>query len=85
VWPHTVIRGRRVFDGSSIKTDFDEKEWWLHLILVRRFEYTSDPESYTSSSVATDRAPPCWTVQRVGVRRRETPKLMLEAASSVAA
>ena len=28
---------------------------------------------------------PCWTGQRVGVRRREKPKLMPEAASSVAA
>jgi len=28
---------------------------------------------------------PCWTGQRVGVRRIETPKLMPEAASSVAA
>jgi len=26
--------------------------WWLHLIMVRRFEYASDPESYTSGSVA---------------------------------
>jgi hypothetical protein len=30
--------------------------WWLHLIVVRRFEYASDPESFTSSSVATGRA-----------------------------
>ena len=30
--------------------------WCLHLIVVRRFEYASDPESYTSSSVATGRA-----------------------------
>jgi len=30
--------------------------WWLDLIVVRRFEYTSDPESYTSGSVATGRA-----------------------------
>ena len=30
--------------------------WWLHLIVVRRFEYASDPESYTSASVATGRA-----------------------------
>jgi len=29
---------------------------WLHLIVVRRFEYASNPESYTSSSVATGRA-----------------------------
>jgi len=27
---------------------------------------------------------PCWTGQRVGVRQREIPKLMPEAASSVA-
>jgi len=30
--------------------------WCLHLIVVRRFEYAGDPESYTSSSVATGRA-----------------------------
>ena len=30
--------------------------WWLHLFVVRRFEYASDPESYTSGSVATGRA-----------------------------
>ena len=30
--------------------------WWLHLIVVRRFEYASDPESYTRGSVATGRA-----------------------------
>jgi hypothetical protein len=29
--------------------------WCLHLIVVRRFEYTGDPESYTSGSVATGR------------------------------
>jgi len=28
---------------------------------------------------------PCWKGQKVGVRRRETPKLMPEAESSVAA
>jgi len=30
--------------------------WCLHLIVVRRFEYAGDPESYTSGSVATGRA-----------------------------
>ena len=30
--------------------------WGLHLIGVRRFQYASDPESYTSGSVATGRA-----------------------------
>jgi hypothetical protein len=30
--------------------------WWLHLIVVRGFEYARDPESYTSGSVATGRA-----------------------------
>jgi hypothetical protein len=30
--------------------------WWLHLIVVRGFEYVSDPESYTSGSIATGRA-----------------------------
>jgi hypothetical protein len=29
--------------------------WWLHLIVVRGFEYARDPESYTSGSVATGR------------------------------
>jgi hypothetical protein len=27
--------------------------WCLHLIVVRMFAYASDPESYTSGSVAT--------------------------------
>jgi len=31
-------------------------QWCLHLIVVRRFEYAGDPESYTSGSVATGRA-----------------------------
>jgi hypothetical protein len=30
--------------------------WWLHLIVVRSFEYASDPESYTSGSEPTGRA-----------------------------
>jgi len=30
--------------------------WCLHLIVVRGLEYVSDPESYTSGSVATGRA-----------------------------
>jgi len=30
--------------------------WCLHLIVVRRFEYAGDPESYTSGSVAIGRA-----------------------------
>jgi hypothetical protein len=30
--------------------------WWLHLIVVRGFEYARDPESDTSGSVATGRA-----------------------------
>jgi hypothetical protein len=29
--------------------------WWLHLIVVRGFEYARDPQSYTSGSVATGR------------------------------
>jgi hypothetical protein len=29
--------------------------WGLHLIVVRRFEYADDPESYTSGSVVTGR------------------------------
>jgi hypothetical protein len=30
--------------------------WWRHLIVVSRFEYASNPKSYTSGSVATGRA-----------------------------
>jgi hypothetical protein len=30
--------------------------WCLHLIVVKRFVYASDPESYTSGSMATGRA-----------------------------
>ena len=30
--------------------------WGLHLIVVRRFEYADDPESYANGSVATGRA-----------------------------
>jgi len=30
--------------------------WGLYLIVVRRFEYADDPESYTSGSVATGKA-----------------------------
>jgi hypothetical protein len=49
--------------------------------VVRRFEYASDPESYTSRSVATGRASLAGQVKKVGVRRRETPKT--DAGSSV--
>jgi hypothetical protein len=30
--------------------------WWLHITVVRGFEYARDPESYTSGSVASGRA-----------------------------
>jgi hypothetical protein len=42
----------------EILQDLDETppRWWLHLIVVRGFEYARDPESYTSDSVATGRA-----------------------------
>jgi hypothetical protein len=30
--------------------------WWLHLIVVRGFEYARDPDSYTSGSIASGRA-----------------------------
>ena len=58
----------------------------LHLIVVRRFEYTSDPESYASGSVATGRA--SLAGQVIGHASDEEtpkPKLMPEAVSSVAA
>ena len=35
---------------------FRPPRWCLHLIVVRGFEYVSDPESYTSGSIATGRA-----------------------------
>jgi len=38
--------------------------WWLHLIVVRRFEYASDPERYTSGSIATGRASLAGQVKR---------------------
>jgi hypothetical protein len=31
--------------------------WWLHLIVVRGFEYARDPESYTNGSVALAGSP----------------------------
>ena len=37
-------------------TLYNPPRWCLHLIVVRGFEYVSDPESYTSGSVATGRA-----------------------------
>ena len=47
--------------------------WWLHLIVVRGFQYASDPESYWQGV-------PCWTGQMVGVRRRKTPKTDVESS-----
>jgi len=41
---------------NNIKIDIKPPHWCLHLIVVRRFEYAGDPESYTSGSVATGRA-----------------------------
>jgi len=48
-----------IFSHISI----DPPHWCLHLIVVRRFEYASDPESYTSGSVATGRASPAGQVK----------------------
>ena len=42
-------------DGYCMRICSFLPRWWLHLIVVRRFEYASDPESYTSGSVATGR------------------------------
>jgi hypothetical protein len=39
-----------------IRYDKGSPRWCLHLIVVRRFVDTSDPENYTSGSVATSRA-----------------------------
>ena len=37
--------------------------WCLHLIVVRGFEYVSDPQRYTSGSVPTGRASLAWQVK----------------------
>jgi hypothetical protein len=56
--------------------------WWLHLIVVRKFEYASDPESYTSGSVATGRASLAGQVkdslyQQIGLKFEEETSKML--------
>jgi len=43
-------------DPLHSSATFSPARWCLNLIVVRRFEYASDPESYTSSRVATGRA-----------------------------
>jgi len=55
--------GPTVFPASSANVRFPLKfqyrkflKEYRHLIVVRRFEYAGDPESYTSGSVATGRA-----------------------------
>jgi hypothetical protein len=58
--------------------------WWLHLIVVRRFEYASDPESYTSGSVATGRASLAGRDKGEASNEDRHTKLMPGAASSVA-
>jgi hypothetical protein len=45
----------RVFSSILNILIRDPPCWWLHLIVVRGFEYTRDPESYTSGSIATGR------------------------------
>jgi hypothetical protein len=43
----------------NVKTEgipITPSRWCFHLIVVTGFEYTRDPESYTSGSVATGRA-----------------------------
>jgi len=47
---------------------------WLHLIVVRSFEYVSDPEiyKYTSGSVATGRASLAGQVKGRRQKERET-------------
>jgi len=46
----------RVWNISNYGILFKTYVKCLHLIVVRRFEYAGDPESYTSGSVATGRA-----------------------------
>ena len=52
-----AYRNENVFflDGLS-KNNAKPPHCCLHLIMMRRFEYVGDPESYTSGSVATGRA-----------------------------
>jgi len=40
----------------ALSTAGQPSSWGLHLIVVRRFEYADDPESYASGSIATGRA-----------------------------
>ena len=40
---------------NLLVVETNPSSWGLHLIVVRRFEYTEDPKSYTSGSVATGR------------------------------
>jgi hypothetical protein len=53
----------------------------LHFIVVRRFEHASDPENYTSGSVANGRAFLAGQVKGQASEEERHPKLMLEAAS----
>jgi hypothetical protein len=53
-------------------------------MVVRGFEYARDPESYTSGSVATDRATLAGQVKGYASDEEKHQKLMPEAASSVA-
>jgi len=53
-----MITKRQHFEASDFLWTLyhNPPHWCLHLIVVRRFEYAGDPESYTSGSVATGRA-----------------------------
>jgi hypothetical protein len=52
----SVSYARRKTAQKSATMCLFPPRWWLHLIVVRKFEYVSDPESYTSGSAATGRA-----------------------------
>ena len=41
--------------ANCVVLSMSPPRWCLHLIVVKRFEYVSDPESYTSCSIATGR------------------------------
>ena len=51
-----TIPPHRAIQSFLLQMRVSSPGWWLHLIVVRRFKYASDPESYTSGSVATGRA-----------------------------
>jgi hypothetical protein len=78
---------KQLFDKVVLNNEtiiLSPPRWWLHLIVVRGFEYARDPESYTSSSVATGRASLAGQVKGEASDEERHQKLVPEAVSSVA-